>query len=55
MKSLSASIVIASGVATVVASAFVRQSDTQGLTAFFGVVVTVFGFVGWVRTIFIDK
>jgi hypothetical protein len=55
MKSLSASIVIVAGVATVVVSGFLRHSDTQGLTAFFGVVVTVCGFVGWARTIFVYK
>jgi VIT1/CCC1 family predicted Fe2+/Mn2+ transporter len=55
MKSISASIVIVAGVATVVASCFIQHSDEQGLTAVLGVVVTVCGFVGWTRTIFIDK
>jgi hypothetical protein len=47
--------VIVSGVTTVFFSGFVGPSDTQLLTGFFGVVVTVCGFVGWARCLLHDK
>jgi hypothetical protein len=51
LKSVSASIVIAAGVAAITASGFIENHHLHLMVGFVGAVVLIAGFVVWIRTL----
>jgi hypothetical protein len=51
MKSISASIVIVAGLATLVASTLIGHSDTEVFVGAVALVTIIGGGIGWVRTL----
>ena len=51
MKSISASIVIVGGLATLVASTLIGHSDTEVFVGAVALVTIIGGGIGWVRTL----